>query len=120
MWPMVDANFGALPKFICHFVSAARTKLTGDGFSDSAGIDPVEGGSYATTQSSEFRMPSRPLQTEFRQGAAQGLRCGADEVEELIKHADILKTVNIGRSVRVTTKSILKVAAVGATASEAA
>ena len=60
---------------------------------------------------------SRPLQT--KRGAAQGLRCGADKVEELIKR-DILKTVNIGRSVRVTTELILKVAAVGATASEAA
>jgi hypothetical protein len=50
---------------------------------------------------------SRPLQT--KRGAAQALRCGEDKVDDLIER-DLLKTVTIGRSVRVTTRSILQLA----------
>lgn len=53
---------------------------------------------------------SRPLQT--KRGAGQALRCGADKVDDLIERG-ILDTVTIGRSVRVTTKSILEVATTG-------
>jgi hypothetical protein len=53
---------------------------------------------------------SRPLQT--KRGTAQALRCGADKIDGLIERG-ILETVNIGRSVRVTTKSILEVASTG-------
>jgi hypothetical protein len=54
--------------------------------------------------------PSLPLQT--KRGTAQALRCGADKIDDLIDR-DILKTVNIGRSVRVTTESIMEVASMG-------
>jgi hypothetical protein len=50
---------------------------------------------------------SRPLQT--KRGTAQALRCGQDKVDELIE-LNILKTVAIGRSVRVTTESIMQLA----------
>lgn len=53
---------------------------------------------------------SRPLQT--KRGAKQALRCGDDKVEDLIERG-LLKTVNIGRSVRVTTESIMNVASKG-------
>jgi hypothetical protein len=50
---------------------------------------------------------SRPLQT--KRGTQQALRCGADKVDGLIE-SGLLKTVNIGRSVRVTTESIMALA----------
>jgi hypothetical protein len=53
---------------------------------------------------------SLPLQT--KRGAKQALRCGDDKLDGLIERG-LLKTVNIGRSVRVTTESILKVASMG-------
>jgi len=53
---------------------------------------------------------SRPLQT--KRGTAQALRCGEDKVENLIE-AGLLDTVPMGRSVRVTTGSILRLAATG-------
>ena len=53
---------------------------------------------------------SRPLQT--KRGAQQALRCGADKLDGLIERG-LLKTVTIGRSVRVTTESIVKLAATG-------
>ena len=52
--------------------------------------------------------PNLPLQT--RKGAKQALRCGHNKVDELIKKGK-LKTVNIDRLVRITTESILEVAA---------
>jgi hypothetical protein len=53
---------------------------------------------------------TRPLQT--KRGTAQALRCGLDKVDELIER-DVLKTVNIDRLVRVTTESIMRLAATG-------
>jgi hypothetical protein len=53
----------------------------------------------------------RPLQT--KRGTQQALRCGADKVDDLIERG-ILDTVTIGRSVRITTASIMKVASTGA------
>ena len=52
--------------------------------------------------------PHRPLQTKT--GARQALRCGHNKVEQLIRSGK-LRVVKIGRSARVTTESILKVAA---------
>lgn len=53
---------------------------------------------------------SLPLQT--KRGTKQALRCGDDKVEDLIERG-LLETVYIGRSLRITTSSILKVASTG-------
>ena len=60
---------------------------------------------------------SLPLQT--KRGTKQALRCGDDKVDDLIERG-VLKTVNIGRSVRVTTESIMEVASAGDQWTEAA
>jgi hypothetical protein len=60
---------------------------------------------------------SLPLQT--KRGTKQALRCGDDKVDDLIERG-VLKTVNIGRSVRVTTESIMEVASAGDQSTEAA
>jgi hypothetical protein len=53
--------------------------------------------------------PSKPVQT--RRGARQALRCGHNKIDELIRTGK-LKTVNgLGRITRITTDSILRVAA---------
>jgi hypothetical protein len=54
--------------------------------------------------------PTVPLQT--KRGAKQALRIGHNGVEGLIKNGR-LQAVKIGRSVRITTESILQVAATG-------
>lgn len=53
---------------------------------------------------------SRPLQT--KRGTAQALRCGLDKVDDLIETGD-LELVHIKNSPRVTTKSIMNLAAKG-------
>jgi hypothetical protein len=53
---------------------------------------------------------SLPLQT--KRGTKQALRCGDDKLEDLIERG-LLDIVYIGRSPRVTTASILKVASTG-------
>ena len=60
---------------------------------------------------------SLPLQT--KRGTKQALRCGDDKVDDLIERG-VLKTVNIGRSVRVTTESIMEVASAGDQSTETA
>jgi hypothetical protein len=61
---------------------------------------------------------SLPLQT--KRGTRQALRCGEDKVNDLIERG-LLDTVYIGRSLRITTTSIMKVASTGAqVATEAA
>jgi hypothetical protein len=52
--------------------------------------------------------PKRPLQT--KRGAAQALRCGHNKIDELIDRG-LLKTVDIDRRTRITTDSILALAA---------
>jgi hypothetical protein len=54
--------------------------------------------------------PAKPVQT--RNGARQALRVGHNRVERLIKDGR-LKVVYFGRLARITTDSILAVAAVG-------
>jgi hypothetical protein len=53
---------------------------------------------------------ARPLQT--KRGTKQALRCGDDKVEELIDRG-LLEVVYIDKLLRITTNSILKVAASG-------
>jgi excisionase family DNA binding protein len=55
--------------------------------------------------------PAVPLQT--KRGAKQALRIGHNGVEDMIRQGR-LKAVKFGRSVRITTESILQVAATGA------
>ena len=61
---------------------------------------------------------SLPLQT--KRGTQQALRCGEDKIDDLIERG-LLDTVYIGRSLRITTTSIMKLASTGAqVATEAA
>jgi hypothetical protein len=53
---------------------------------------------------------SRPLQT--KRGAAQAFRCGLDKIDDLIE-TGALELVYIKSSPRVTTKSIMNLAAKG-------
>jgi hypothetical protein len=53
--------------------------------------------------------PKRPLQT--RKGAAQALRVSHNKVDELIRSGALKTVENLGRITRITTESILKVAA---------
>ena len=53
---------------------------------------------------------SLPLQT--KRGTKQTLRCGDDKLEDLIERG-LLDIVYIGRSPRITTASIMKVASTG-------
>jgi hypothetical protein len=54
--------------------------------------------------------PSLPLQT--KRGAKQALRCGHNKIDDLIKSGKLKTVSSLGRLVRITTESILEVAAV--------
>ena len=53
--------------------------------------------------------PTLPLQT--KKGAAQALRCGHNKVDELIEAGKLETVEGLGRVTKITTPSILKVAA---------
>ena len=53
--------------------------------------------------------PNLPLQT--KQGARQALRCGHNKINELIKSGRLEIVKDLGRVTRITTGSILKLAA---------
>jgi hypothetical protein len=53
--------------------------------------------------------PTLPVQT--RKGAKQALRCSHNRIDELIRDGRLKTVSGLGRVTRITTKSILEVAA---------
>jgi hypothetical protein len=52
--------------------------------------------------------PQKPVQT--RRGAQQALRCSHNKIDELIREGKLETVPGFGRIIRITTRSILKLA----------